>query len=879
MDRWTSSGLRQAFIAFFVERGHRHMPSASLVPREISTTLFTIAGMEPFVPAFLGEEPAPAKRAVSVQRCLRVAGAKSDIENVGRTGRHGTFLEMLGNFGFADYGKREAILWAWEFVTDRIGLEPERLHVTVHTSDDEAQTIWEREIGIPRERITRFDEENFWTMGPMGPCGPCSELFYDIGAAHALDERDTGPNLGNRYVEIWNLVFQQYNREADGALRLLSFLNIDTGAGLERVLAVANGRASIYETDLFTDLLDAQPPIGATSLHPSEVLIRRRIVADHARAVTALIADGVSPSNLDRGYVLRFLIRRAIRNGRLLGYPAGFLTGLVPTVVRSLRSGFPELSAAAERVTLALGREEEAFERTLARGETRLASRISELLDHGVRELPGADAFSLHDTFGFPIELTREILHEQGFTVEPGGFEREMKEQRERARRDTAAKRQSVTISGSARSGHRSLFAGYGGLEADGVVLEILREDGTPVDEAIAGERVRIILDRTSFYAEKGGQIGDHGRLIGGSALFVVDDTQHLADAIVHHGELREGIVTRGAELHAVVDSAWREEIRRHHTSAHLLQYALREVLGESVVQAGSWVGPSRARFDFRVGGGALSEVQRGAVSAIVNRIIREDAPVTTEEMPIADALREGALSMAGESYGEMVRVLRAGPSIELCGGTHAHRTGELGLFIIVSESGIGSGVRRIEALVSTAAERYVAKQQEIVSGLSLALAVKPEEVATRVERLQGEVKELEREIGLWRNRAVAGEAERLLERAEDIGGVTFIAAESGLDGPGLKALANALRGRTEGSIVIAVAGRTKAATSLLVIASEAAVKRGAHAGSLFMLALPHIEGKGGGNAAQAQGNGRKPEGLVAAFASMRDALAESIVR
>lgn len=871
--KMTSSELRQAFVDFFAERGHRHVASASLVPQEMSTTLFTIAGMEPFVPVFLGDEPAPSPRAVSVQRCLRVAGAKSDIENVGRTGRHGTFLEMLGNFGFADYGKREAISWAWEFFTKRLGLDPAKLYITVHNSDDEAQQIWEQEIGVASERITRFDEDNFWTMGSTGPCGPCSEIFYDTGPQYALNADDTGPNLGNRYVEVWNLVFQQYNRESDGTLRTLSALNIDTGAGLERVLAVVNGKASMYETDLFTDLVDAQPPVGDTSLDAAEQLVRARIIADHARAATTLIADGVHPSNVDRGYVLRFLIRRAIRNGRLLGYPPGFLSSLVPAVVASLQSGFPELATAGERVKAVLAREEEAFERTLARGEQMLEAKLAELRAQSRAELGGADAFMLHDTFGFPIELTCEILDEQGFVVEVGGFEREMEAQRTRARSDAASKRGVVSVA-PARVSHRSEFTGYGDREGSGIVLEILTADGTPVEEAITGENVRIILDCTSFYAEKGGQIGDHGTLYGLESEFVVDDAQFMGDAVVHHGTMQRGIIRRGQTLRTVVDQSWREEIRRHHTSAHLLQYALREVLGDEVAQAGSWVGPERMRFDFRSPAGALTPEQRQRVSAIVNRIIRDDFAVVTDEMTIAEARNSGAISMAGENYGAVVRVLRAGPSVEFCGGTHAHRTGELGLFVVLSESSIGSGVRRIEAIVSAAAEEYVVKQQEILGSLGAALTVKPEEVAERVARLQADMRSLERELAEARAKAASGDAQRFIDTAQQIGAFSYISALTELDGAGIKTLANAIRSRTRGNVVIALAGVSGDTVSLLVVVGDDAVKAGAHAGNLLKAAAVHVEGKGGGGAAQAQGGGKKLAGAESALTGIRQALA-----
>src|SRR6202790_1496411 len=469
----TSQELRQAFVDYFVRHGHAHLPAASLIPDEMSTTLFTIAGMEQFVPVFLGDSPAPATRAVTVQRCLRGAGAKSDIENVGRTGRHGTFLEMLGNFSFGDYGKREATLWAWEYLIERVELPPEKLYVTVHVDDDEAQEFWERGLGLPSAKITRFDADNFWTMGPTGPCGPCSEIFYDAGAEYASGPGDTGPNLGTRFIEIWNLVFQQFNRTADGPLRDLPRKGIDTGAGLERVLAVANGKFSMFETDLFVDLVAAQPPIGHTSLPPPEQHVRRLIVADHARAVTFLIADGGSPSNTDRGYVLRFLARRAIRNGKLLGDPHGFMTALVPHVAKSLAPGYPELRGAVARIEQALGAEELAFERTLERGSEMLDALIATAERTGAK-LVGHDVFKLHDTYGFPSELTREIAAEAGVTVDLPGFGTAMEEQRARARADAAKKRAIVAVTDLPAV--VSEYTGYDGLEIDGTVVSIVRD-------------------------------------------------------------------------------------------------------------------------------------------------------------------------------------------------------------------------------------------------------------------------------------------------------------------------------------------------------------------------------------------------------------------
>jgi len=871
----TSADLRASFVDFFAEHGHRRLPSASLVPTELATTLFTIAGMEPFVPIFLGEQPAPAPRAVTVQRCLRVAGAKSDIENVGRTGRHGTFLEMLGNFGFADYGKREAITWAWQYLTERLRLDPQRLYVTVHLDDDEAHRLWVEEIGLDSTRISRFDEDNFWTMGPTGPCGPSSELFYDTGEAYAEGPDDIGPNRGSRYLEIWNLVFQQFNREADGRLRPLAALNIDTGAGLERLLAVVNGHGSIYQTDLFTRLVAAQPE-PTTALSADERLVRQRIIADHARAVTALIADKVLPGNADRGYVLRFLIRRAIRNARLLGYPEGSLSALVPTVIATLVNGFDELSGAEDRIVGVLRREEEAFERTLMRGEALLDERLTRLAAEGGTVLAGGDAFILHDTYGFPLELTEEILGERGLTVDRGGFTAAMEEQRRRARSDAAARRGVVRIE---ESEHRSTFVGYAGLESEGTVQAILGEDGSPVSEAHVGERIRLILDKTSFYAERGGQIGDHGRvtgLAGDPFEAIVDDTQPLGEAIVHHAVITKGRLSIGQSLTTRVDADWRREIRRHHTAVHLLQTALRTVLGDEVVQAGSWVGPERLRFDFRSPHGAPTAEQCEAVARLVNTIIRDDYPVSTEELSLAEAQASGAIAMTGEIYREPVRVLRAGPSLEFCGGTHAERTGEIGLFVLLSESSIGSGVRRIEALVSAAAERHIVEQQRLLTQIATQLAAPTEEVANRLERLLNERRADEQRIQTLRADLALRQAQSLTGEAVAIAGVTYLGVSiehvTSLDE--LRLLAEAFtklfQTSRPGPTVLALIGTAEERVHLLILADRAARERGVDAGALLRSALPAIEGKGGGSGAQAQGGGRRPEGIAPALEMLR---------
>jgi alanyl-tRNA synthetase len=866
-----SQQLRQAWVDFFVGKQHKLLAPASLVPHELATTLFTIAGMEQFVPVFLGEQPAPAPRVVTVQRCLRVAGAKSDIESVGRTGRHGTFLEMLGNFSFGDYYKREAIAWAWEFVTGVLGLDSGRIYVTVHLTDDEAERIWTDEIGLDRSRVTRFDEENFWTMGATGPCGPSTEIFYDLGAQHASDPDDTGPNRGDRYLEIWNIVFQQYNRGADGKLAELPRKSIDTGAGLERILAICNGAASMYETDLFTDLVAAQPPIGHTTLAPQEQRVRQNIIADHARAVTFLINDGIHPSNTERGFVLRFLIRRAIRNGKLLGYRDGFLTDLVPAVVASLESGYPELRENIARIQSALRNEEETFERTLERGMAMLDRIIEDAIAKRSGAIDGEEAFVLHDTYGFPVELTREIAGERGATVDTVGFDRLMDEQRERARRDAVAKRDVVALADVPVIATE--FTGYDeGLEGDGEVIAVLKSS-VPAPAVSADEEGTLVLDRTSFYAERGGQIGDRGVITSGGARFEVLDTQYMGSAIAHHGRMLEGSICTGDVVHTEVWDWWRREIRRHHTSAHLLQRALKDVLGEEVNQAGSWVGIDRMRFDFRWPGGALTDDQKRAVAHRVNEMIRDDAHLVTRVLPLEEARKTGAIWMAGEKYGELIRVVQAGPSIEFCGGTHSHSTGELGVFVILSEFSIGSGIRRIESCVSQAAEAYIDKQNALVGTLSATLATAPDELGDRVERLQREVRDLQTSLGQLKARLADADAQAYVEKAERNGDRTFVGAVvHEANGEALRHLGQAIRGRLP-SGVVALAGIDNGSVSLLISASDDLVKAGVHAGNLMKLAAPLVGGKGGGQAPMAQGGGRNAQGADAALRAVRDAV------
>ena len=871
-----SQEIRRSFVDFFKTKGHRHLPGASLVPDAMSTTLFTIAGMEPFVPVFLGLEAPPAPRVVTVQRCLRVAGGKNDIENVGRSGRHGTFLEMLGNFSFGDYYKREAIQFAWEYLTGVLGLSPDRLRATVYVDDDEAAEIWHNEIGLAKNRVSRFVEDNFWDMGPTGPCGPCSEIFYDLGAAVGCGRSDCGPGCAhcNRHIEVWNLVFQQYDRDRDGVLHPLPKRCIDTGMGFERLCMVLAGATSIFDTDLYQDVIAALPPGGASSLAPEEQAVHRRIIADHARAAVFLIADGVSPSNTDRGYVLRYLIRRAIRSGRVLGYASGFFNTLVPAVVATLADGYPELPAAAERVAAALAAEERQFDETLQRGTRRLNEALAALRARGAAALPGGDVFELHDTYGFPPELTAEMAREAGVGLDMDGYRAAMQEQRERARRDAQAKRLELRV-GAADTDlplADSVFVGYDSLAGAGRVAAVFDAAGIAKAALEAGEEGVIALDRTPFYAERGGQMGDRGELARTGASFAVDDTQYRDKShrhILHKGRMREGRIAVGDTVDAFVDPAWRREIRRHHTVTHLLQRALKDVAGDAVAQRGSAVFPDRTRFDFESPVGALSKDQRGQVVGIVNELIRADHHIGVQTLTFDEAARRGAVFMKGERYGDVVRVVTFGPSVELCGGTHVESTGEIGHFVLLSESAIGAGIRRVEGLVSQAADAYVDRVRDAAEDAGQLLAATVEQLPESVAKLNRERKDLEKRIAALQAQLAETRAAAHLENVQDVEGVSYLAVHAAREeGVTVKDLAESLRARFR-SGVLAVAGGENGKVGLIVSVSPDLVKRGVSAKDVFAAIAEHVGAKGGGSPAFAQGAGKDEAGIEAGFASV----------
>ena len=705
----SAADVRTAFLEFFRAQSHIIVPSSSLVPGNDPTLLFTNAGMVQFKDVFLGKEQRDYLRAASSQRCVRAGGKHNDLENVGYTARHHTFFEMLGNFSFGDYFKREAIHFAWDFLIFTLGLDPQRLWCTVYHDDDEAADIWLNDIGISPLRFSRLGaESNFWAMGDTGPCGPCSEIFYDHGPEVPGGPPGSADEDGDRYVEIWNLVFMQYERGADGSMRPLPRPSVDTGMGLERISAVMQGVHSNYDIDLFKNLIRAAGKLAGTSVFTSSSL---RVIADHIRASAFLIVDGVSPSNEGRGYVLRRIIRRAVRHGYKLGIQQPFFYKLVAVLEAEMGEAYPELTRGKAHAERVLRREEERFAETLANGMVLLESAIRAL--RGAKTIDGDTVFKLYDTYGFPVDLTGDIARERGLAIDLAGFEAAMEEQRRRSQEASkfgAEQRTATTVDS------RTLFQGYERLKASGRVVALLK-DGAAVEALTAGERGEVVLDRTPFYAESGGQVGDTGELTAVGTLFVVTDTQKRGGAHAHLGILKSGTIRLGEELEAQVDGARRQATALNHSATHLLHAALRKVLGTHVQQKGSLVAPDRLRFDFAhsqpVTAQELTEIER-----LVNAQIRANAASETRVMDYEGAVAAGAIALFGEKYDKDVRVLRMGDfSMELCGGTHVQRAGEIGLFKIVSESGVASGVRRIEALSGEGALQYVEQNDALLQG------------------------------------------------------------------------------------------------------------------------------------------------------------------
>ena len=868
----SADDVRRSFLDFFSARGHTVVPSASLVPHD-PTLLFTVAGMVPFKPYFLGEEPSPYPRAASAQKCVRAGGKHNDLDDIGRTNRHFSFFEMLGNFSFGDYFKADAIPWAWEWVTETLGMDPDRLWVTVHTSDDEAAAIWRDDVGLPAERLQRLDADNFWQMADTGPCGPSSEIFYDLGPEHGPDG---GPAAGgdDRYIEIWNLVFMQYDQHADGSRVALPRPSIDTGAGLERILFVLQGVDSIFDSDLFRPLIGAAERItGATYGRDAETDVSLRILAEHGRTMTFLVADGVVPSNEERGYVLRRIIRRAIRHAYRLGVEAIVTPSLVAETVRVMGSAYPELAAQEEHVAEAVRREEERFRQTLRRG----LELLDDLLASG--DVSGEEAFVLHDTLGFPIDLTREIAEERSRFVDLDGFEARMLEQRRRAREAHEA---AVAGSEGPVELYRELletfgpteFTGRREYETSGAKVLALVRDGARSSSAGPGEPVEVILDRTPFYAEAGGQVGDTGVLETESARLRVLDTQYAVSGtlVAHHAMVEQGELHESDAVVARIDEERRDRIRRNHTATHVLHWALREVLGPGVKQAGSLVAPDRLRFDFSHHE-AVSQEQLDEIEALANAEVISDAPVRHYETTREHAESIGAIAFFGEKYGDLVRVLEAGPrSTELCGGTHVHALGFIGPIKIVSEGSIGANLRRIEAVTGADALARIHDEERALREAARLLQAAPTEVGDRVARLVEQSKGLRAELEAARARDAVGAASELAATAVD-GAV--VARYDGLEPDALRALAVAVRDQV-GSGVVALAGvRPDGDKAGLVVAlTKDRVEAGASAAEIAAAAAKAL---GGGTAKHAElvvGGGPKVDAIDDALESLRDAVA-----
>jgi alanyl-tRNA synthetase len=860
----TSTEIRASFLEFFRKNGHAVVPSSSLVPGNDPTLLFTNAGMVQFKDVFLGKETRDYSRASSAQRCVRAGGKHNDLENVGYTARHHTFFEMLGNFSFGDYFKREAIHFAWNFVTGTLGIPKDRLWVTVYTEDDEAARVWTEEIGISPNRCTRMGEQsNFWSMGETGPCGPCTEIFYDHGPDIAGGPPGSPEEDGDRYVEIWNLVFMQYDRSADGILVPLPKPSVDTGMGLERVAAVMQGVHSNYDIDLFRSLIRAAAEVtGATDLESSSL----RVIADHIRACTFLIIDGVVPSNEGRGYVLRRIIRRAIRHGYKLGQTQPFFHKLVPALVREMGSYYAELASGEAQATKVLAQEETRFAETLETGMALLDAAAAQLKSSVI---PGETVFRLYDTYGFPLDLTADVARERGLTIDQEGFDAAMAAQRGRARAASkfgADLRESVKLSG------KTDFSGYDRLAGSGRVTALVF-DGALVEELRVGQEAQVVLDHTPFYAESGGQIGDTGVLVGASSQFRVRDTQKLGASFGHIGVLESGVLRLGDEVHAEVDGERRTAIALNHSATHLLHAALRQVLGKHVQQKGSLVAADRLRFDFSHSGPVTPEEQQ-RIEALVNAEIRRNAPADTRIMALDDAVASGAMSLFGEKYDSDVRVLRFGDfSMELCGGTHVERTGDIGLFKIIGESGVAAGVRRIEALTGQAAYDWVVRVDRVLRDIAGLVRGSREDADEKVRELVDRSKRLEKEVQQLKSKLATGQGGDISAKAMAVGGVKVLAAQiEGADAKALRDSIDQLKQKLGSSVI--VLATVQDGKVVLVAGVSADLVAQLKAGDIVGAVAAQIGGRGGGRADFAQAGGTQPENLAAALASV-----ESLVR
>ena len=877
----SSAEIRARFLTYFETQGHTVVSSSPLVPANDPTLLFANAGMVQFKDVFTGLETRPYRRATTSQKCMRVSGKHNDLDAVGPSPRHHTFFEMLGNFSFGDYFKREAIDFAWTFLTRELGLDPERLAATVYTEDDEAYALWQEVAGLPTERITRLGKkDNFWAMGDTGPCGPCSEIHFDRGPqACTCGRPDCSPSYGcDRWFELWNLVFMQYESHADGSMTPLPRPSIDTGMGLERVTSVLQGVESNYDTDLFMPIMRrTQELLGHDEATMRERYVAYRVIADHSRAITFLIADGVLPGNEGRSYVLRLILRRAARFGRLLGFDRPFLAETAQVVIDTMGDHYAELRQRAGLIHDAITQEEERFLATLSTGLARIDALAERLKAEGARVIPGEEAFRLYDTYGFPLELTRDAAAELGLEVDEAGFRVAMTDQRERAR---AAQRFAADTNAEV---YRALglppsrFLGYETCSAEATVRALIL-DGEPVSRAEVGQEVEVVLDATPFYGESGGQVGDVGELLWAGGRAVVRDATHpVPDVIAHRACIQEGALAVGDSVTARVDEERRLDIARNHTATHLLHRALRQVLGEHAAQSGSLVAPDRLRFDFaHLSPMTPDELRR--VEQIVNAQVRANRPVSTRVSSFDEAVKAGAIALFGEKYGETVRTVSVeGYSAELCGGTHLHATGEIGLMLITSESSIGSGLRRIEAVTGRGAEAYVRGRLDALDAVGAALGARPGEELDRLSDLQEQVRDLRRSLQDAQRQLAARSVDALLDEAAEVNGSRVLAARvEAPDVDALRELCDRFRDRL-GSAVVGLGAVIGDRPMLVVGVTPDLVDRGVHAGKLAGAAAREMGGGGGGRPNMAQAGGKDSDRLPQALDTLRRLVGEAL--
>ncbi|MCS3395858.1 alanine--tRNA ligase [Burkholderia thailandensis] len=862
--------IREKFLKFFESKGHTIVRSSSLVPGNDPTLLFTNSGMVQFKDVFLGAETRPYSRATTAQRSVRAGGKHNDLENVGYTARHHTFFEMLGNFSFGDYFKRDAIHYAWELLTTVYKLPADKLWVTVYHDDDEAYDIWAKEVGVPAERIirigdnkgARYASDNFWQMGDTGPCGPCSEIFYDHGPGVWGGPPGSPEEDGDRYIEIWNLVFMQFNRDAQGNMTRLPKPCVDTGMGLERIAAVLQHVHSNYEIDLFQQLIKASArETGVADLANNSL----KVIADHIRACSFLIVDGVIPGNEGRGYVLRRIVRRAIRHGYKLGRKGPFFHKLVADLVAEMGAAYPELKEAEQRVTDVLRQEEERFFETIEHGMSILEAALADLDAAGGKTLDGELAFKLHDTYGFPLDLTADVCRERGVTVDEPAFDDAMARQREQAR---AAGKFKAT-QGLEYTGAKTTFHGYEEIAFDDAKVVALYVEGASVGEVKAGESAVVVLDHTPFYAESGGQVGDQGVLANAATRFAVADTLKVqADVIGHHGELEQGVLKVGDVVRAEIDAARRARTARNHSATHLMHKALRDVLGSHVQQKGSLVDADKTRFDF-AHNAPLTDDEIRRVEAIVNEQVLANAPGIVRVMPYDDAVKGGAMALFGEKYGDEVRVLDLGFSRELCGGTHVHRTGDIGLFKIVAEGGVAAGIRRVEAITGDNAVRYVQALDARVNAAAAALKAQPSELIQRIGQVQDQVKSLEKELGALKSKLASSQGDELAQQAVEVGGVHVLAATlDGADAKTLRETVDKLKDKLKSAAIVLAAVDGGKVSLIAGVTADASKK--VKAGELVNFVAQQVGGKGGGRPDMAQAGGTEPANLPAALAGVK---------